>query len=380
MSWAIWITGPPGSGKSALARSAAERLRALGEPVRVLELDEIRRVLTPAATYSAEEREAVYRALGWMAALLAGVGVPVIVDATAHRRAWRDLARAAIRHFAEVQLVCPLEVCRRREQARTGGHAPRGIYARAGRPGATVPGVDVPYEPALRPELTIDTASEPLAEGAAKIVALVRRLSQAAGPGRPEAPGGWVIWITGRPGSGKSTLARRVAEAVTAGGERAVLLDEVSARRALLDGRPAPGAAEETVHRALACAARLLAEAGVGVVVDALARRRAWRELARELVPCFAEVELVAAPEVCAEREQAARWGLGPEPAVGACPVAAATAPETAPDYEAPRRPELTLRTDLVSVWTAAEHVLLLIGRLRRMARTTVEPRKEPSP
>ena len=67
------------------------------------------------------------------------------------------LARAAIPRFAEVQLVCPLEVCRERERTRPRGHAPRGIYARAGRPGATVPGVDVPYEPALAAELTIDT-------------------------------------------------------------------------------------------------------------------------------------------------------------------------------------------------------------------------------
>jgi adenylylsulfate kinase-like enzyme len=37
MSWAIWITGVPGSGKSVLAQAVAAELRALGEPVRVLE-------------------------------------------------------------------------------------------------------------------------------------------------------------------------------------------------------------------------------------------------------------------------------------------------------------------------------------------------------
>jgi adenylylsulfate kinase-like enzyme len=52
MSWAIWITGLPGSGKSAIARGAAAQLRSRGEGVVVLELDEIRRVITPAPTYS----------------------------------------------------------------------------------------------------------------------------------------------------------------------------------------------------------------------------------------------------------------------------------------------------------------------------------------
>ena len=36
MSWAIWITGLPGSGKSVLARAAAETLRARGVPVKIL--------------------------------------------------------------------------------------------------------------------------------------------------------------------------------------------------------------------------------------------------------------------------------------------------------------------------------------------------------
>ena len=43
MSWAIWITGLPGSGKSSLARGAAAELEALGERVVVLELDAIRK-------------------------------------------------------------------------------------------------------------------------------------------------------------------------------------------------------------------------------------------------------------------------------------------------------------------------------------------------
>ena len=188
MSWALWITGPPGSGKTAIARATAARLRAAGDDVSVLELDAIRRVLTPAPTYSDEEREAVYRALVYLGACLVQAGRPVILDATAHRRAWRDLARATIAHFAEVQLRCPLEVCRRREAERPRGAAPAGIYAAAARPGARVPGVNVEYEVAPAPELTIDTVATGVDAAAEAVAALVRERFAGARPPRRAGP------------------------------------------------------------------------------------------------------------------------------------------------------------------------------------------------
>jgi protein-L-isoaspartate(D-aspartate) O-methyltransferase len=175
MSWALWITGLPGSGKSVIARAVAERLRAEDVAVTVLELDAIRRVLTPTPTYSDAEREAVYRALVYIGASLVQDGRPVIFDATAHRRAWRDLARATVPSFAEIQLLCPLEVCREREVGRPRGQAPAGIYATAARPGARVPGVNVEYEVARAAELTIDTVALDVEAAATAVVDLLHR-------------------------------------------------------------------------------------------------------------------------------------------------------------------------------------------------------------
>jgi protein-L-isoaspartate(D-aspartate) O-methyltransferase len=185
MSWAIWITGLPGSGKSAIAQAAAAELRARGEGVVVLELDHIRKDITPEPTYSDAEREAVYRALVYMAAALVDAGVPVIIEATAHWRAWRELARATIPNFAEVPLRCPLEVCKEREGSRQLGHAPAGIYDGAARAGATVPGVNVECEYAQAPELTIDTTAKSVAEAAADVVGMVRRVLRTARLGLP---------------------------------------------------------------------------------------------------------------------------------------------------------------------------------------------------
>ncbi|HET7875372.1 MAG TPA: adenylyl-sulfate kinase [Methylomirabilota bacterium] len=368
MSWAVWITGPPGSGKSTLARAAARQLGAAGFPVRVLELDEIRKAITPAPTYSEAEREVVYRALVVMASLLADAQRPVIIDATAHRRRWRDLARAAIPRFAEVQLVCSPEVCRERERTRPAGHAPRGIYARAGKPGATVPGVDVPYEPALAAELVIDTSAQPVAEGAARIVAMARELALGASAIPAARPAGWAIWITGRPGSGKSSLAARVAESLSTRGIAVRVLEFGALSRVLLEGSPESAAGQEIAHRALAYAAKLLAEAGVGVVVDATAPRRVWREAARALIPRFAEVQLLCPTEICIERERARRWRLCASAYGPPARVAPAGTPDIGLGYEESLTPELVIRTDVHDLWSAAQQILYLVARLNRMA------------
>ena len=275
----------------------------------------------------------VYRALGWMARLLTEAGVPVIVDATAHRRVWRDLTRAAISHFAEVQIECPLEVAWERERSRSGGNAPRGIHERAGRPGATVPGLEVPYEPALAPELVIDSTRESVAEAAHRIADLAFRL--AAGTERPAlGTAGWAIWITGRPGTGKTTVTSRVVQALATRAVPVRVLDLDEVRSQLVPGRRVSEADREILHRALVYAAKLLTEAGTAVIIDAAAPRRSWRQAARELVPCFAEVYLVCPVEVCVDRERAARWGLGGTAPAVPPPIGGDAAPDIILDYE----------------------------------------------
>jgi adenylylsulfate kinase len=358
VSWAIWITGLPGSGKSSIALAAVARLEGEGMPVTLLELDAMRHVVTPAPTYSDAERDLLYRALVWLAATCVDAGVPVMVDATAHRREWRDLARAVIPAFAEVQLTCGLPTCRAREMARPDGGAPRGIYARAGIPGARVPGVDVEYEPASAPEATIDTEVTPVAQAAARVCEVARGLPPP--PVRALADGS-TIWVTGLPGSGKTTIASAAAEALVGYGVVARVL-EFGDLLGFVAGRGATPLAQVIAHRTLVYAAKVLSAAGLAVIVDATAPARAWRELARSLIPRFAEVQLVCPAEICATRERAVRWRL-----MGCAhtpPRRHSDAPDIVLAYEPSLRPELTIHTDAEDPWSAAATVVRLARRL----------------
>jgi adenylylsulfate kinase len=157
MAFAVWFTGLPGSGKTVIAARTSALIENEGIRVKILQLDEIRRVLTPNPSYTDEERDIVYASLAYMAKLLTECGVNVFIDATANRRRYRDAARSIIPNFAEVYIMCPLEVCMKRETQRKAVFSPKGIYKKSTQEGANVPGVNVPYEEPLNPEIVVNS-------------------------------------------------------------------------------------------------------------------------------------------------------------------------------------------------------------------------------
>lgn len=168
MAFAVWFTGLPGSGKTVIASRTAAILKHRSINVKILQLDEIRRVLTPSPRYTDEERDIVYASLGYMAKLLTENGVNVLIDATANKRKYRDAARAMIPKFAELYIKCSLEVCMAREARRKAAFSPAGIYKRSVQAGASVPGVNVPYEEPIAPLVTIESDKMNPDEGARK--------------------------------------------------------------------------------------------------------------------------------------------------------------------------------------------------------------------
>jgi adenylylsulfate kinase len=142
--------------------------------------------------------------------------------------------------------------------------------------------------------------------------------------------------------------------------------------RAVLGAPPDSEVEREFVHRTLAYTAKLLTDAGVSVIVDATAPRRAWRDLARELIAHFAEIQLLCPPNLCIDRERAVRWDLGVRPFSGHSTAGGVSAPDIVLEYERSLRAELTIYTDVQAPWTAVEEVLTLARQLiYTTARTT---------
>lgn len=183
MSWAIWITGPPGSGKSTIAQHAVSALDKRGVTVILLESAAFCAALVPGRAPSERELDIVYRALAYTAAVITRAGIPVVIDATAARREWRALARASIPHFAEVELVCPPEICVTRERAARWSSTTPGAPGRGGA--VPDPEIVLAYEHSLRAELTVDTQAQHVWTAVEHVLLLADRLQRQASPPQP---------------------------------------------------------------------------------------------------------------------------------------------------------------------------------------------------
>jgi adenylylsulfate kinase len=120
----------------------------------VLDGDNIRHGLNRNLGFSPADRSENIRRIGEVAKLFADAGVITLTSFISPYRADRDSVRVLHEQagltFIEVYVSAPIEVCESRD--------PKGLYrkARAGEiPEFT--GVSAPYEPPLRPELTLRT-------------------------------------------------------------------------------------------------------------------------------------------------------------------------------------------------------------------------------
>jgi bifunctional enzyme CysN/CysC len=165
MSFAVWLTGLSGSGKSAIASELIAQLHARGIDAARLESDVLRTQVTPYPKYDEPERDLFYGALVVLGKFLCDGKRPVVFDATGNRRRYRDAARQAIVRFAEVHVDTPLEVCRARDT--------KGLYRN--ETAKTLPGVQAAYEPPLVPELVVHGAGGTPADAAGKIVVFLTR-------------------------------------------------------------------------------------------------------------------------------------------------------------------------------------------------------------
>ncbi|MZD09768.1 adenylyl-sulfate kinase [Streptomyces sp. SID5785] len=166
----IWLTGLPSSGKTTVARTLEQRLRAEGRRVEVLDGDEIRRFLSAGLGFSREDRDTNVRRIGLVAEILARNGVlvlvPVIAPYEASRQAVRDRHTTSTTPYLEIHVATPVDVCSERDV--------KGLYARHAA-GALkgLTGVDDPYEPPRAPDLVLATQAQTPAQSAGRVHALL---------------------------------------------------------------------------------------------------------------------------------------------------------------------------------------------------------------
>jgi len=161
----VWFTGLPSAGKSTIANLVESRLHALGRHTYLLDGDNVRHGLNKDLGFTAEDRVENIRRVGEVAQLMADAGLIVLVTLVSPYRADRDHVRSRLPEgeFFEVFVDAPLAVVQERD--------PKGLYRKAAEGLATnVTGVDAPYEAPLSPELHLDTAENPAATNAAKVI------------------------------------------------------------------------------------------------------------------------------------------------------------------------------------------------------------------
>ena len=170
----IWLTGLPSSGKSTIAFSMEHALIQQGRMAYVLDGDNIRHGLNKNLGFSAADRAENIRRIGEVAKLFADTGIITLTSFVSPYRADRDLVRqlheAGKLPFVEVFIDTPVDECEKRD--------PKGLYkkARAGEI-SNFTGVNDPYEPPLKPEVVLKTASAKLEDCVAQLAGYLQQRS-----------------------------------------------------------------------------------------------------------------------------------------------------------------------------------------------------------
>jgi adenylylsulfate kinase len=150
----VWLTGLPSAGKTTIAHGAAEKLRAAGHRVEVLDGDAVREHLSAGLGFSRADRETNIARIGYVANLLARNGVLVLAAVISPYEASRADVRN--RHerggvpYLEVHVATPVQICSARDV--------KGLYAKQ-RNGEIkgLTGVDDVYEAPSAPDLVLRT-------------------------------------------------------------------------------------------------------------------------------------------------------------------------------------------------------------------------------
>jgi len=164
----LWFTGLSASGKSTLAHAVEEALHQQGCRTFVLDGDNVRHGLNRDLGFSLEDRDENLRRVGETAKLFLEAGTIVLAAFISPLRREREMIRTLMPHgdFFEIYCEASIDVCEQRD--------PKGLYERA-RKGEIkeFTGISSPYEPPVKPELTVQTAKQSLDESVQQVLEML---------------------------------------------------------------------------------------------------------------------------------------------------------------------------------------------------------------
>jgi adenylylsulfate kinase len=168
MSFTVWFTGLPCSGKTTLSRRLFNYLKDWGFQAQLMDGDAIRSQLPRPLSFSKPDRDRHGRRLGSLAQDLTRKGIITIVAAITPYEQTRDHNRRKIKQYIEVFCSCPVSVAESRDS--------RGLYAKARRGKITnFTGISDPYEEPRAAEVVVCTDREDIDTCLTKILVYLEK-------------------------------------------------------------------------------------------------------------------------------------------------------------------------------------------------------------
>lgn len=150
MSFTLWFTGLPGSGKTTMARILKERFLETGIRIELIESDDISKHYRGLFPFDTLGRSIIVRNMAVCAELLNKNGIPVIATSTVPLNKDQDSLRTVISSLILIYCNASEKTARTRD--------PKGLYEMADKGILPdFPGPGGVYEPPLNADIELDT-------------------------------------------------------------------------------------------------------------------------------------------------------------------------------------------------------------------------------